>query len=212
MTLSDITAYVYRRTEQNSTSFPAADMLIAINNGLERVETLIRPWSAAYNATRYTSGDLSTGTLVPKFNSRFHEVLGLWVSVQRATEKLQKSASGLASELMVKEEEMVRWYGLHNFRECTMSATTDAVTLQNHDFQTNDKVIFETTGALLTGISGETWYYVIRIDNNTFKLASSIDGSAIDLTSSATGTQFVGCERQGGLQRNAVNNQRHSNK
>ncbi len=212
MTLADIKNYVYRRTESNSTSIPAADMLIMVNNGLERIETLIRPWVAAYNATRWDSSDLSTGTAVPKFNSRFHEVLALWVALQRANEKVLKSAPSLASELMLKEEEMVRWYGLHNFRECTMSATTDAVTLQNHSFNTNDRVIFETTGALLTGISGETWYYVIQVDSNSFKLSSSIDGSAIDLTSSATGTQFVGCERQGGFQRSSVNNQRHSNK
>lgn len=201
MTLSDIKNYVYRRTKTNSTSIPAADMLIMVNNALERVESLIRPWFTAYNATRFTSSDLSTGTAAPKFNSRFHEVIGLWISLQYGNENGLKSAIGIASELSVKEDEMVRWYGLHNFREAIIEISTGILTLDNHGFMTNDRIIFETTGALPTGLSAETWYYVIYQDSNTIKLSSTRNGSAISTSGSQSGTHFIGVESQGGFGR-----------
>lgn len=41
MTISDIVNSIYIKTKTNSTSYPAADMLIAINNAYERVASLI---------------------------------------------------------------------------------------------------------------------------------------------------------------------------
>lgn len=41
MTISDIISSIYTKTKTNSTSYPAADMLIAINNAYERVASLI---------------------------------------------------------------------------------------------------------------------------------------------------------------------------
>lgn len=41
MTISDIVSSVYIKTKTNATSFPAADMLIAVNNAYERVASLI---------------------------------------------------------------------------------------------------------------------------------------------------------------------------
>lgn len=41
MTISDIVNSIYIKTKTNSTSFPAADMLISINNAYDRVASLI---------------------------------------------------------------------------------------------------------------------------------------------------------------------------
>lgn len=199
MTLADVKNYVYRRTKTNSTSFPAADMLIAVNNGLERVETVIRPWLTEYNPTRFTSGDLSTGTAEPKFHSLFHEVIPLWISYQYAVENGLGSAPGILAELTAKEDAMRRWYGQRNYRVATVTIASPGVfTLNNHGFAQNDRIILETTGALPTGLSAGTWYYVIYVDAHSFKVTATRDGTAINTTVSQSGTHFVGCEKGSG--------------
>ncbi len=209
MTLSDIKNYVYRRTKTNSNAFAAADMLIAVNNAVERVESIIREWNHEYNFTRFTSGDLSTGTAAPKFHSRFHELVGLWISYQYSVENNLKNPNLFLQEIQIKEDEMERWYGMHKFRVNTLTiAAPCVVTLDNHGFKTNDRVIFETSGALPTGLSAETWYYVISVDSNTFQLTATRNGTAITTTGSQSGTHFIGVESQGGMGRivNTQNN------
>lgn len=198
MTLADCKNYVYRRTKTTSTSFAAADMLIAVNNGLERVESKIRQWVDEYNATRFASGDLSTGTAEPKFHSRFHELIPLWATYQYYVENEHKGAQLLLQEISLKEREMDTFYGMRNYRVFTVTiATPGVITLNRHGFATNDRVIFETSGALPTGLSAETWYYVISNTDNTFQVSSTRDGSAINTTGTQSGTHFVGTDSFG---------------
>jgi microcystin-dependent protein len=57
---------------------------------------------------------------------------------------------------------------------CTITNATPAVvTLTTHNLQTGDQIYLTTTGALPTGLSINTLYYVIRIDANTFNLATT---------------------------------------
>ena len=201
MTLADIKNHVYRRTKTDSTRIPAADMLIMVNNAQERVETKIREWVSEYNFTRWTSGDLSTGTAVPKFNTLFHELIPLWVSYQWYVENANSENSNaqvatlLLREIQIKESEMERWYGMHSFRVGSVTIATPGVfTLDNHKLSTNDRIILETSGALPTGLSADTWYYVIYTTEHTFKVSSTRDGSAINTTGSQSGTHFVGVD------------------
>lgn len=198
MTLADIKNYVYRRTKTNSTNgIPAADMLIMANNALEFAESIIREWVQNYNATRWTSSDLSTGTVAPAFYSRFHEIIPLHISWQYANENGQRKAVGFERELNLKAQQMRQWYGLRKYRITTVVIATGVFTLDNHKFRTNDRVIVETTGALPTGLSAETWYYVIRTGDHTFTLSATRDGSAIATSGSQSGTHFIGRETQG---------------
>jgi hypothetical protein len=54
---------------------------------------------------------------------------------------------------------------------------------------TNQPVVFATTGALPTGLSTLTAYYVIPVDANTFKVAATPGGAAINTSGSQSGTQ-----------------------
>lgn len=70
------------------------------------------------------------------------------------------------------------------------SVASNTITATNHGFKTTDPAVFTgSIGGLTTG----TRYYIIRIDNNSFKLASSIanarSGTAISLTTVGTGTK-----------------------
>lgn len=202
MTLADIQNYIYFRTRTNSTSFPNADMIILINNALERVETIIRNYISEYNFTRFTASDLSTGTAVPKFHSRFHEIIPLWVSYKYAVSQVYRNSNQLGEELRLLEDEMRRWYGQRNYRIFTVTIASPGVfTLKKHGLFADDRVIFETSGALPTGLSADTWYYVISdgLDEDEFQVSTTKDGDAINTTGSQSGTHFLASDKQKGI-------------
>lgn len=76
------------------------------------------------------------------------------------------------------------------------AATTDVCTAVGHGQVTGNGVFQATsTTSLPTGLSLSTNYWIIRIDNDTFKLAASyenaIAGVAIDITSIGSGTHTL---------------------
>jgi hypothetical protein len=72
----------------------------------------------------------------------------------------------------------------------TVTGLTNAA---NNEFQTGQAVVYHTTGNVITGLSNDATYYLIRTGNLTFSLASSLtnaqNGTVISLSSDGTGTQ-----------------------
>lgn len=68
-------------------------------------------------------------------------------------------------------------------------AAPAVVTLNNHGLQTGDQVYLTTTGALPTGLSTNTLYYAVRIDANTFNLATSRANAVAGTKITTSGTQ-----------------------
>lgn len=78
----------------------------------------------------------------------------------------------------------------------TATAATDVCASTAHGLLTGDQVVVSNSGGgLPTGLSASTYYYVIKIDADSFKLASSlanaVAGTAIDIGSTGTGTHTV---------------------
>ncbi len=78
----------------------------------------------------------------------------------------------------------------------TADSTTDIMSKATHGFKTGLKVqVSNSGGALPTGLSAATDYFVIYVAADTFKLATSLVnanlGTAIDLTTNGTGLQTV---------------------
>lgn len=75
------------------------------------------------------------------------------------------------------------------------AAASDVCTKSSHGYLTGLKVQVSTTTTLPAGLSASTDYFVIKIDANTFKLASSLvnaqAGTAIDITDAGTGTHTI---------------------
>jgi hypothetical protein len=71
-------------------------------------------------------------------------------------------------------------------------ASPGVVTLSSHGLSTGDKIYLTTTGALPTGLSASTTYYVINVSSSTFRLAVSLtsahQGTAINTSGSQSGT------------------------
>lgn len=68
-------------------------------------------------------------------------------------------------------------------------STPGLVTFTAHGLVTGDSVYFTTTGALPTGLSANTVYYAIRMDANTFRLATSYANAAAGTAINTTGSQ-----------------------
>lgn len=73
---------------------------------------------------------------------------------------------------------------------CTISiATPGVVTNSTHGLLTGDMIELTTTGALPTGLSANTNYYVIYVDANTFRLATTLANAIAGTAIATSGTQ-----------------------
>lgn len=70
----------------------------------------------------------------------------------------------------------------------SMTATDDLITITSHGLANGDTVVFDGDGTIAGGLSKSTTYYVINSNTNTFKVASTSGGTAINLTSDSTGS------------------------
>jgi microcystin-dependent protein len=74
-------------------------------------------------------------------------------------------------------------------------ASPGVVTEVAHDFQTGESVYLTTTGALPTGLTANTLYFVIMVTADTFRLATTyanaIAGTAINTTGTQSGTHAI---------------------
>lgn len=74
-------------------------------------------------------------------------------------------------------------------------ATPGVVSYTAHGLYTGQKIQITTTGALPTGLTASTTYYVIEVDENTFRLATSlanaVAGTAINTTGSQSGVHTL---------------------
>jgi hypothetical protein len=110
------------------------------------------------------------------------------------------------------------WFGLRNYRPVSVTIATPGVfTSDNHGLELADKVVLNTTGALPTGLSVDTYYFVIlgtysdgTSDPDTFKLATSkanaLAGTAIATSVSQSGAHFFSSPRFRGMRVGQHNN------
>ena len=199
-TITDIVNSIYRRTKTNSTSFSATDMLIAINAAQNKVNSIIRRFVDNYRPTDFTAAEVTTGTRVPILDAEFHEAIPVWVSWQYAIENNLPIANGLLNEFLIIEKEIIKFYGSRNYKIFSITiASPGVITRDKHGLQTNDRISMITTGALPTGISADTYYYVIYSTEHTFKLAATRDGAEINTSGSQSETHYYFTDKQARL-------------
>lgn len=78
-------------------------------------------------------------------------------------------------------------------RSSNVITVTGLSNAANNEFQTGQAVFYHTSGSVITGLTNDTTYYLIRTGNLTFSLASSLanaqNGTVLPLSSSGSGTQ-----------------------
>lgn len=80
----------------------------------------------------------------------------------------------------------------------TVNTSTDVITATNHGWTNGTAVVLRTTGTIPGGlVAGDsiygqaTVYYIRDITTNTFKVSQTLNGAAIDITSTGSGSNFV---------------------
>lgn len=99
------------------------------------------------------------------------------------------------------------WHGLRSYRPFSVTiASPGVLTSESHGLKKNDKVTLTTTGALPTGLSVDTFYFVIlgtysdgTTDPDTFKLTATKDGTAINTSVSQSGAHYYATTNRHGM-------------
>jgi hypothetical protein len=123
-------------------------------------------------------------------NAIFDVLIALWAFLTGQIQTLWNSLN-LAGSLVVGGQPLS-----FNGLTFTANAATDQLTAPAHGLSTGDgPVRLVVNGALAGGLAVFTNYWVIAIDANTLKLATSfanaLVGTAIDITSAGSGTQSI---------------------
>lgn len=83
-------------------------------------------------------------------------------------------------------------YRTTNSFTATVTIASPAVfTATSHGLNNSDPIALTTSGALPTGLTANTTYYVINTATNTFQLSATVGGSAINTTGSQSGVHTV---------------------
>lgn len=118
----------------------------------------------AITSTTYGVGDGSTTFNLPNLSSR--AVVGVGTGTKVAT---------FAS------------------RSSNVITVTGLTNKANNEFQTGVSVRYSTSGSVITGLTNNTDYFVVRVSDTTFSLASTLanaqNGTVISLSSDGSGTQ-----------------------
>lgn len=73
-----------------------------------------------------------------------------------------------------------------------INITSDTIYIYRHGLETGDGLDYYTAGSTIGGLTNDTTYYAIKVDQNRIRIAESynnaIAGTYINLTSTATGT------------------------
>lgn len=78
--------------------------------------------------------------------------------------------------------------GLNDYVTFTANSGTDVFTATNHGLGNGDVLILKSTGSLPPELTTNTRYYVVNKATNTFQLATTSGGSAININSAGSGT------------------------
>lgn len=73
------------------------------------------------------------------------------------------------------------WYGLWSPAAATAQASGDTITKASHGLSNTQKVIFQS-GYAPAGTAANTTYFVVGATTNTFQVAATSGGSALDIT------------------------------
>lgn len=82
-------------------------------------------------------------------------------------------------------------FNSQTFLPAAVNATSNLITINNHGFSLNDRVIFSTTTTLPSPLSASTIYYVVSPLENTFAVSTSSGGGSVNITTQGTGTHTI---------------------
>jgi hypothetical protein len=73
----------------------------------------------------------------------------------------------------------------------TANDATDVLTCAGHGLSTGDTVRITSAGTMPGELSSDTLYYLRDVTTDTFKVSTTLDGTAVDVSSAGTGTHTL---------------------
>lgn len=99
--------------------------------------------------------------------------------------------NGVVSNVFIYDNSGTLTLELGHWQNATITVTIASpgvVTWTSHGLSNGDTVVFSTTSALPTGITAGTVYFVVSAAANTFQIAATSGGTAINTSGSQSGT------------------------
>ena len=96
----------------------------------------------------------------------------------------------LATSPVYNDDSLLRDISIES-NAATIDISTSTITSNNHGFQNNDGVVFTTTGALPTGLTVGTRYWVVNATTNTFQVTDILANAALTLSGTQSGIHTV---------------------
>lgn len=169
------------------TAFDSRNLTTAVNGALDLLAEYVN--ISAFGMNLYRDNNIDTPTRLV--------FQGLIWNKYFSSNTTSNPGSGVLNNLTAAyrwKRSNHAWQALDGTFTITI-ASPGVVTKNNHGFETGDQVWFTTTGALPTGISINTVYYVIYVNANTFRLATSLAnaqaGTAINTSGTQSGTHTL---------------------
>lgn len=150
------------------------------------------------SGTAVTTSDV-TGATTIYYTPYLHDVIELWDGTRWVANTFAETSLAIGTVVNGQAYDVFGYLSSGalaleqlEWQSATVTVTIAApgvVTWTAHGLNTGNTIIFTTSGALPTGLTANTVYYVTRIDANTFKLSLSIQNVAAAIFITTTGTQ-----------------------
>lgn len=98
-----------------------------------------------------------------------------------------KKSNGKTYILSAKGTKLQSWAHSYIFT----AATSGVITAVGHGYANDDKVTVTSEGTMPAGLVEGAEYFVVNVSGNTFKLSNTLGGTAINITTTGTGSHFV---------------------
>lgn len=174
-------AYYYVRLEFNQTAFP---------NGIPAITTIVQGKKVFDPRTSTTAFSSNPALCVRDFltNSRY----GLSAKTTEINDTSFSSAANTCEQDVTLATPISKTFNASS----DVSTDNNTITILGHELETSYAVTYSNEGGTdLGGLSNSTVYFVIRVDNDTIKLATSssnaTSGTAINITAGSSETQAL---------------------
>lgn len=182
------------------TDFTAIDEVLGVSDGVDSTWSLTKGYQRPGVSRKYTRRIIKpvVNTLLGGSGVTLYEPDGV---TTRAIPSASGTALGAtAFKLMFNGVTQASGYTIDNTngnivlagKTFTVDNTTEIFTINSHGYVLNDGISFANVGgALPTPLVAGTIYYARDITTNTFRVATTPGGAALNITSNGTGTNRV---------------------
>ena len=152
---------------------------LSTTNGFYRVEAYQQDFFSASGGVAMSSGTRRNQTMTFANSGNLRGII-IGISAQNAVPAVNYVPNAVVE--------------LHEAKAMTVTIASPAVvTSTTHGLSAGQTIQFSTTGALPTGITANTTYYVIAtgLTTDSFRFSTTLNGSAVNTSGSQSGTQTL---------------------